>query len=256
MKLKCRFQVLVTIFLSALMLGLPAREAMAASPAKPKFKAVAIDFLTLFDFKSANAACEKLVVKSGKELCGTWRIKQFEYGYLRAMGKHPVDFNKMTNDALDFAAESAHVKLTPEVRKKLIDLYSEMTPFPDTVAAVKKLKAAGLHLATFSFYSPAVQRASAQRAGVADLFDDFLSTERMAEVRPAPSAYDVIASKLHLEKGSIVYVTSAYWDVFGAKNSGYPTYLVKRVQSPEDKYGVHPDKTVADLTALVPLLTK
>ncbi|MGE3759694.1 MAG: haloacid dehalogenase type II [Pseudobdellovibrionaceae bacterium] len=252
MNLNFRSATYSIIFLLMLM---NSSAGQAVESTAPKVKAVVIDYFALFDMKSVYAECDNEFQKTSPELCRVWRGKQLEYGFMNVIAKRPLDFQVWAGDALDFAADSTKTKLTPSTRKKLLNSYSKLEPWPDTVDALKKLKKAGVRLAVVTFLSSSVQRANAKRAGIEKLFDSFISTEKKHDIRPSPLAYAAMEKELQLKKDQIVYVASAYWDVFGAKSFGFTTYLVNRTMAPADKYGVAPDKTFENLESLVPVLS-
>jgi 2-haloacid dehalogenase len=225
--------------------------AQAAPPAKPRFKAVAFDYFVLFDPSSVVPEVEKIFPGKGLELAKAWRSKQFEYGFLRSITHRHRDFLAVTGDALDYTAEAMHLDLTPEARARLLDAYLSLKPWPDTVAALKRLRAAGLRIITISNFSAKMLRANAERAKIADLFDELLSTEINGTYKPDPAAYALGMERLHLQKGEIAFAAFGGWDAFGAKSFGYATYWVNRFGQPMERLGIAADRTSGDLAGFV-----
>jgi 2-haloacid dehalogenase len=54
--------------------------AHAGSAAAPRFKAIAFDYLVLFNPDSIVAEAEQVFPGKGRELTNLWRTRQFEYG--------------------------------------------------------------------------------------------------------------------------------------------------------------------------------
>lgn len=75
-------------------------------------------------------------------------------------------------------------------------------------------------------------RANAEHAGIADLFDELLSTEVNQSYKPDPRAYALGMERLHLRKDEIVFAAFGAWDAYGAKSFGYPTFWVNRFNVP------------------------
>ncbi len=144
-------------------------QAHAASPSNSHFKAVAFDYFVIFDPNSVVPQVEKAFPGRGLEFTKAWRSKQFEYSFLRSLTNDHEDFFKVTGDALDYTAEQMHLELTSETRARLLNAYLTLKPWPDAVVALKKLKAAGLHIITIANFSQTMLRANAVNAGIASL---------------------------------------------------------------------------------------
>ncbi len=177
--------------------------------------------------------------------------KQFEYGFLRSIaGKHE-DFFKVTEDALVYAAEAMKLPLPPDARQRLLGAYLSLELWPDSAAALRKLKEAGLRIITIANFSPRMLRANAEGAGIVDLFDELLSTEVNGTYKPDPRAYALGMERLGLKKEEIVFAAFGGWDAYGAKSFGYPTYWVNRFGLPVEKLGVEADATSNDIAGLL-----
>ena len=94
-------------------------------------------------------------------------------------------------------------------------------------------------------------RANAENAGIADLFDELLSTEANHTYKPDPRAYELGLQRLGLKKEEVVFAAFGGWDAYGAKSFGYPTYWVNRFGLPVEKLGITADKTSGDFAGLL-----
>jgi 2-haloacid dehalogenase len=215
------------------------------------FKAVAFDYFVIFDPNSIVPEVEKVFPGKGAEFAKLWRGKQFEYGFLRSITGRHADFFKVTEDALIYTAETMKVDLSLEARRRLLDAYLTLQPWPDAVAALRKLKAAGVRIITIANFSGKMLRANAEHAGISDLFDNLLSTEVNGTYKPDPRAYALGLKRLKLKKNEIVFVAFGGWDAYGAKTFGYTTYWVNRFDLPTEELGIVPDKTSKDLQGLL-----
>ena len=63
-------------------------------------------------------------------------------------------------------------------------------------------------------------RANAENAGIAELFDELLSTEVNGSYKPDPAAYALGMQRLQLTKEEVVFAAFGGWDAYGAKNFG------------------------------------
>jgi 2-haloacid dehalogenase len=225
--------------------------AHAAPPSKPRFKAVAFDYFVLFDPNSVVPEVEKVFPGKGAEFTKTWRGKQFEYGFLRSITRRHRDFFAVTGDALDYTAEAMHLTLTPEARARLLDAYLALKPWPDTVASLQRLRAAGVRITTIANFSEKMLRANAEHAGIVPLFDELLSTEVNQTYKPDRNAYALAMQHLRLPKPAIAFAAFGGWDAYGGKLFGYTTYWVNRLGLPTERLGVEPDRTGPDLRGFV-----
>ncbi|HEY8084693.1 MAG TPA: haloacid dehalogenase type II [Methylophilaceae bacterium] len=217
----------------------------------PHFKAVAFDYFVLFDASSVTPEVEKAFPGKGVEFTRMWRSKMFEYGFLRSITQHQDDFFKVTGDALTYTAKAMQLELTPETKQRLLDAYLHLKPWPDTVAALRKLKASGVRIITIANFSPMMLKANADAAGITDLFDELLSTEANGSYKPEPRAYELGMQRLHLQKQDIVFAAFGGWDAYGAKNFGYTTYWVNRFNLPPEELGIQADRTSNNLQGLL-----
>jgi 2-haloacid dehalogenase len=223
----------------------------AAEKSTPRFKAVAFDYFVLFDPNSVVAEVEREFPTKGVAFTNAWRSKQFEYGFLRSITHRHADFFQVTGDALDYTAEMMHLDLTPEKRTRLLNAYLTLKPWPDAVGALQKLRASGLRVITIANFSPTMLRANAEHAGMADLFDELLSTEVNGTYKPDPDAYELGMKHLHLKKEEIIFAAFGGWDAYGARTFGYTTWWVNRFGLPTERLGIEADKSSGDLTALL-----
>ncbi len=232
-------------------LGLAIMTPAAQAQPAPRFKAVAFDYFVIFDANSIVPEVEKAFPGKSAEFTKLWRAKQFEYCYLRTITGRYADFFAVTEDALVYTAEAMHLELTAETRRQLLDAYLNLKLWPDAADGLRKLKAAGVRIITLSVFSTAMLRANAEHAGIADLFDELLSTEVNQTYKPDPRAYALGMERLHLKKDEIAFAAFGAWDAYGAKSFGYPTFWVNRFNVPAEELGLKADGTSRDFQGLL-----
>lgn len=226
---------------AAIALGVSLVGAAAQAQPAPRFKAVAFDYFVIFDANSIVPEVEKAFPGQSAEFTRIWRSKQFEYCYLRTITGRFADFSAVTEDALVYAAEAMHLELAADARQRLLNAYLNLKPWPDAADGLRKLKAAGVRIITISVFSSAMLRANAEHAGIADLFDELLSTEVNQTYKPDPRAYALGMEHLHLKKDEIAFAAFGAWDAYGAKSFGYPTFWVNRFNVPAEELGLKAD---------------
>lgn len=226
-----------------------------AQPAGSRIKAIGFDGFTIFDPRSVTAAVEEAVPGKGNELAAAWRTRQFEYCWLRTLNRTYVDFWQVTEEALVFAFKAAKIELTPDVRAKLMDTFLQLKPWPDSVAALKSMRDAGIRLAYVSNLSTKMLNTISEKAGIAPLFEHVLSTDLVSAYKPDPRAYQMAENAFKLPRENIVFAAFGGWDAAGAKSFGLNTFWVNRVNAPLEELGAKPDATGATLTELAKYVT-
>lgn len=233
---------------------LAAAAATAAAPAAAQgrpVRALAFDAFPIFDARPIAALAERLFPGRGTELMNAWRIRQFDYQWLRALGGQYADFRRATEDALVFSAKMLKLELDPGRRKELMDAYLNLKAWPEVPAALKALKDAGIRLAILSNFSPDLLEASVRSAGLEGAFDRILSTDHEKTYKPDPRAYRMAMDVFGLAREDIVFVPFAGWDAAGAKWFGYRTFWVNRLGAPAEELGVTVDAMGSNLNDLV-----
>lgn len=256
----CRGKLTVRAYLAVVVLAGGAAAALPSTPpaaslvaraAAPRFKAVAFDYLVLFNPDSVVPEVERVFPGKGREFTSLWRTRQFEYCWLRSITDRYADFLAITEDALVYAANTMRLELTPDDKRRLLDAYMRLGPWPDTVDALRRLKESGIRVIAVANFSPAMLRANAENAGITRFFDALVSTDVNRTYKPDPRAYRLGMEQLHLAKEDIVFAAFGGWDAAGAKSFGYPTVWVNRFNQPYEELGIRPDETSANLEGLL-----
>jgi 2-haloacid dehalogenase len=219
--------------------------------ARPRFKAVAFDFLVLFDPNSVVSEVEQVFPGQGAAFTQLWRTRQFEYTWLRSMTDRYVDFFTVTEDALVYASNAMKLKLTAERKQRLLSAYLGLTPWPDAADTLRQLRGSGVRVIALANFSPDMLQANTANAGLTGLFDALVSTDANHTYKPDPRAYRLGIEHLQLAREDILFAAFAGWDAAGAKAFGYPTVWVNRLNQPVEELGVRPDETVPDLKGLL-----
>jgi len=191
-------------------------------------EAIGFDAFTIFDPRSVAAAVEESFPGKGQEIFSTWRLRQFEYCWLRTLNKNYADFQQITEEALVFACKSAKVDLEASARAKLMDAAFRFKPWPDSVAALKTMRNAGIRLAYVSNLTPEILVTLSDAAGITDLFEHRLSTDLVKAFKPDPRAYQMAEKAFGLPRDKILFAAFGGWDAAGAKSFGLSTFWVRR----------------------------
>lgn len=221
-------------------------------------KVLAFDaYGTLFDVYSVTSLCEELFPGQGNILAAMWRAKQLQYSLLRDMMNAYKDFWQITEDGLVYCANSLKVELTPGKRRRLMDAYLTLAAFPDVRPGLEALRETGVRLAVLSNGHPKMLAAAARSAGISHLLERVISVDEIKTFKPSPKVYNLIGSRLGVERHDIGFVSSNSWDIHGAGAAGLTAFWIQRsALEPSEELGYPAAavvRAITDLPALVGL---
>ena len=219
-------------------------------------KAAAFDGFAVFDPRPVFARVEEMFPgERGAALGNLWRIRQFEYTWLRTMSSRYSNFWQVTDDALIFAAKALKIDLTATMRAGLMQPYLNLQCWPEVPAALHSLKNAGIRLAILSNMTVEMVDAGIRNSELGGVFEHILSTDRVMAYKPDPRAYQLGLDSLRLKRHEVIFAAFAGWDMAGAKSFGYPTYWVNRQSQPMEELDMAPDAQGGNLKDLFLWLT-
>jgi 2-haloacid dehalogenase len=155
----------VSLFAGGVAVAALSVEPVIAAVAGAKIKGIALDGLAVFDTRPIAALAERVFPGRGEELGGLWRTRQFEYTWLRTVGRQYADFLQVTEEALIFSCKSLKLELTKADRDRLMQSYLELKAWPDALAALKGLKAGGMRMAFVSNFTAAMLDQAVKNSG-------------------------------------------------------------------------------------------
>lgn len=207
---------------------------------------------TLFDIHSAAEAARDQLDEKTRELSVIWRERQLQYTWLQSlMGRH-ADFWEITGNALDYAMK--RVGLTdPALRSRLMELYLQLSPFPEVTDVLTRLRESGRKTAILSNGDMSMLISAAKSAGIYALLDEILSVQSVGIFKPHPSVYQLATDRLKIPAGQIAFQSSNSWDAHGATSFGFLGVWVNRGGQPPERLPAEPQaeiRTLAELPAL------
>jgi len=211
---------------------------------------ICFDLFTLFDPRGVERVAESFFPDAAADLCREWRVRQFEYAWLRASAEQYRDFEVVTGEALDHVAGARGLTLSAAARRRLVAAYSELTPWPDARPALEAWRRDGLRLAPLANYSPSMLARLLDHAGLAGLFDAQISTDQARTFKPSPRAYALGPAVLGLPREQIVFAAFGGWDAAGAAWYGFPTFWLNRLGVAPEALSAAPHATGATLAEL------
>ena len=208
---------------------------------------------TLFDVNSAAAQTKDALGERWQALADTWRAKQLQYTWLRALMKRHADFWRVTGDALDFAMASLNIN-DPSLRDRLMGLYLRLDAYPEVKATLSRLKAGGMKLAILSNGSPKMLFSAVENSGISTVLDAVLSVEQVGIFKPHPSVYHLAVGQFAVSAEQICFLSSNAWDAYAAKAFGFHVVWCNRFRQAPERIPERPDGEIDTLAALPEIL--
>jgi 2-haloacid dehalogenase len=207
---------------------------------------------TLFDVNSAAKKCKKKLGTKWESFANTWRATQLEYTWLRSLMKKYINFWQITEDSLDHTMLT--FKVNKKMRKELLNLYKELSPYPEVEKCLKELKSKKIKMAILSNGTPLLLKNLFESNNIEKYFDSIISVEKVKIYKPDPKVYEIPVKKYSCKPENICFLSSNTWDVSGGGVFGYKSIWVNRSNKIFDKLGYRPKYTIKNLTQLLELL--
>ncbi len=214
---------------------------------------------TLFDIHAPVGRVAGELEGKGPALSDTWRLKQLQYTWLRAlMGAH-ADFETVTGEALDYALaahgiDEAHGHDAGDLRRRLMDLYMTLDAYTDVPAVLVRLQKMGKITGILSNGHPAMLESAVASAGLAGRLDHVLSVEEVGIYKPAPRVYALVCDRLGVTASQVCFVSANGWDAKAAAFFGFRTVWLNRSGRAEDRLPGPLSASIGGLDELPPLL--
>lgn len=186
---------------------------------------------TLLDVHSAIAREGRELGAQADAISRLWRQKQLEYTWVYSLRGEYRSFRELTAAALDFAL--AGHDAPPALRVRLMQAYEKLTPYPDAVAALTRLRGNGLRLAALSNGDPDMLQSALTSAGLAQL-DAVLSVAPLKIFKPDRRVYEMGRDWAHVAAAEVAFVSSNAWDAGGAAAFGFRTFWINRAGQPPE----------------------
>jgi 2-haloacid dehalogenase len=168
-----------------------------------------------------------------------------------------VPFTDIGGAVLRMLAATRGLEISAADAAELTDRFATMPPHPEVPAALRRLRDHGFRLFTLTDNTLEISGRQLQHGGVIDLFERRFSVdETVRRHKPAPEAYQSVATALGVDPGRICLVASHVWDTIGAGAAGWQTALILREGNAPLGVGPQPDYIGNDLDAIADQLIK
>jgi 2-haloacid dehalogenase len=209
---------------------------------------------TLSDLRPLDARFADVGAPAG--LRQTWFASVLRDGNALTIAGTPRPFADVARAVLDDLWVRAGASITdPQAATEhVMAAFTELPVHDDVVPGLRALAAAGHPLVTLSNGAPQVARTLLERAGVAELFRDFLSVEDVGVWKPSRRAYDHAATVCEVNPRELVLVAVHPWDVHGAQRARLRGVWLDRGDSSYPAVFDAPGITIRSLPELVDAL--
>ncbi len=150
-------------------------------------------------------------------------------------------FGACAASALDMTIARHDVLLTAEERAAILSGLRRLQPHPDVHDSLRRLRAAGLRLATLTNSTQEVAETQLRHAGIREYFEQALSADSVQRLKPAPEPYRMAAERLGVTLAEIRLVACHAWDIAGALHAGCAAAFVARPGMVFDRLVAQPD---------------
>ena len=137
-------------------------------------------------------------------------------------------FGSLAMAALEMTAERVGVELADDDKEAVAAQIRQLPAHPEVAGALRRLRDAGLRLASLTNSTEQVARAQLEHAGLLDTFELVLSADTVRRLKPAPEPYLLAAERLGVAVGEVRLIAAHAWDVAGAARAGCATAFVAR----------------------------
>ncbi len=176
------------------------------------------------------------------ELFGAWERAQWT-----RMQQSYAPYRQIAAESLEQVAAEHELPLSGADARAFADSIATWQPFPDTAAALAKLKQKA-RLGMISNIDDDILAASVARLGVQ--FDLLLTAEQARAYKPSPLPFQRALERLDLPPAQVAHAAFGFeYDITAAHALGFRTVLVRRHRR-EFAPAPVPDLVVADLAEL------
>jgi 2-haloacid dehalogenase len=191
-------------------------------------------------------------VGAPEHLLPTWFAATLRDGIALASAGAFAQFRDVGRGVLRRLLPQSPELLVPpaEAAEQILDGIGALPLHPDVGPGMRRLREAGIRLATLTNGGPATAAELLRGGGVEDLVERNLSVGEVGRWKPAPEPYRFACAELGVAPADAVMIAVHPWDVDGAIRAGLLGGWLDRDGRPYPDVFRAPDATGRDLTAL------
>jgi 2-haloacid dehalogenase len=200
---------------------------------------------TLLDLAAMDPHFRRIFGDAGMRV--TWFQQMIQSALVATVtgAYHPFGAHAMA--ALEMTASQAGVELADDDKQAVAAQMRQLPAHPEVADTLRRLRDAGLRLASLTNSTEEVARAQLEHAGLIDAFELVLSADTVGRLKPAPEPYRMAAERLGVTVDQVRLIAAHAWDVAGAARAGCATAFVARPGKVLDPLVERPAIVGADL---------
>jgi HAD superfamily hydrolase (TIGR01509 family) len=190
---------------------------------------------TVFDLDGVLVDTEHVWDEVREQLTREWGGSYTPEAQRAMMGMSSTEWSRYLHEVVGLAATPAEINA--EVVRRMLERYRAKLPVvPGAVAAVRRLRDAGLTLAVASSSNRPLIDAVLETTGICDAFDVTVSSEEVTRGKPAPDVYLEAAEQLRVAPGRCAAVEDSANGIRAARAAG-----MRVVAYPNRRYPPSPE---------------
>lgn len=182
-----------------------------------------------------------------------WRRTHYENSMIDALcDRGHTPYRQIGHRAVSYVMDRCGFDYSQDEVRWLVSEIERLKPFPDVIAALEKLRAAGLKLVILSNGDRDMLEAAKEYIGFP--FDDVISVQEAGYFKPHWKTYATAEERIGEERSSILFVANHAFDCIGAKSYGMRTAFIDRRRRPFGETPHQPDLIVKDFAELADVM--
>lgn len=183
-----------------------------------------------------------------------WRRTHFENSMIDALcDRGHTPYRQIGHRAVSTVLDRCQITYTQEDVEWLVSEIEKLKPFPDVIAALHQLRAAGYKLVILSNGDPDMLKAAGPHIGFP--FDQVISVAEAGYFKPHWRTYAKAEELIGIDRSGCLFVANHAFDCVGAKSYGMRSVFIDRRKRPFGETPHQPDLIVADFAELAAALT-
>ncbi len=207
---------------------------------------------TLLDLAPVKQSINDLLLDESSATL--WFSTMLHHSLVMTVSGRYTDLMEIGAAVLQMLARNRDIALKADDAKEVLGGMRSLSPHPDVVPALERLKRGGYRLATLTNSSKAGVKAQLEHAALAGFFEQQLSVETPQLFKPHRSVYEWAAREMNAAPAECMLVAAHGWDVAGAKWAGLQAAFIARPGQQIFPLADAPEIDVADFTALADAL--
>ena len=178
-----------------------------------------------------------------------WRRTHYENSMIDALcDRGHTPYRQIGHRAVSYVMDRCGITYTQDEVEWLVSQIESLKPFPDVIAALEKLRAAGYKLVILSNGDRDMLETAGPHIGFP--FDEVISVQEAGYFKPHWTTYASAEDIIGEERTSLLFVANHAFDCIGAKSYGMRTAFIDRRRRPFGETPHQPDIIVADFKEL------